>query len=455
MNTRYIKISIFTLGIIGISIFQIHGNSSGASSPLTGAPNENTCTSCHSGSSLVTSGNQHDRIRLTGNFTGNGYIPDSIYNLTLTYAESGKSTFGFQMTALTNGNAAGRFTASSRTTTFSSNVNGSTRYYIEHNSSGSSSVATDSTAWTFQWRAPNSNVGEVTFYVALNSTNSNGSSSGDVIYNKTFKINPSSLLPKATAKLTSSLACAGSRLNLEGSSTNSATSYEWIFPNGSPSTSTAQNPEVTYAASGNQIALLRSFNAKGASLFDTLKMTILDAAVKPNMNIRTATTVLCLGDSIEFSVGSLVRHTYTWPNGATGRSTKIDSGGWVFATANRDNGCIAVSDSVFVVAFPKPTFNIGYGIYTDSVCTKEPLLVLLNNKAFADSYSSVGPTGPFSTDSFLIKTIQNGPNNFQFWAKSKIGCVSPASDLTTFVGIDTPDAPQLKIAEVLIDKIKF
>lgn len=455
MKALHIKTAIFTLGIIGLTTYKIHGNSSGASSPLTGAPNENTCTSCHGGSSLVTSGNQHDRIKLTGNFTGGGYIPDSIYNLTLTYAESGKSTFGFQMTSLVNGQAAGRFTSSSRTNTFSATVNGSTRYYIEHNSTGSAGVATDSTAWTFQWRAPSSNQGEITFYVALNSTNNNGSSSGDVIYNKTFKIEPSSLLPKATAKASSTILCAGKSISLEGNSTNNATTYEWSFPNGSPTSSTSQNPNVLYAASGNQIAILRTFNAKGASQPDTLKLNILDAAVKPALNIKTATTVLCLGDSIDFSLTQAVRHTYNWSNGATGRNTKIDSGGWVYVLANRDNGCSTVSDSVFVVAFPKPSFTVGYGIFTDSVCTKEPLLILLNNKSFADSYSNVGPQGPFSTDSFIIKTIQTGANDFQFWAKSKIGCVSPASDKTTFMGIDTPSAPVLKVAETLLDSIKF
>ena len=136
MNTTFIKSAIFSLGILGVSIYQINGNSSGASSPKTGAPNENSCNSCHSGSSLVTSGTQHARIKLKGSFTGSGYIPDSTYTLTLTYAETGKSTFGFQMTALANGKAAGTFTASTRTGTFSSSVNGATRYYVEHNSTG-------------------------------------------------------------------------------------------------------------------------------------------------------------------------------------------------------------------------------------------------------------------------------------------------------------------------------
>ena len=455
MNSTHIKSTLFSLGILGISIYQINGNSSGASSPKTGAPGENTCTSCHSGSSLVTSGTQHTRIRLIGNFTGNGYIPDSTYTLTLTYAESGKSTFGFQMTSLANSKAAGTFTASTRTGTFSSNVNGSARYYVEHNSTGSSSIAKDSTAWTFQWKAPSSNVGEITFYAALNATNGNGSSNGDVIYNKTFKIQASSLLPEATPKLKSSSICAGALAEFEGSGTNNSNGYAWTFPTGTPSTSSLQNPSIRFSSAGTHLAILSVSNNKGKSQPDTIKFTVLDAAIKPNLNIRTPTAILCLGDTLNFSIGTTQKHTYTWSNGSTGRNNPVDTTGFVFVTAVRDNGCSVTSDSVFVAGIPKPTFTVKYGIPNDSICVNENLLILLQNNGFADSYSRVSAIGPYFRDSFLINSIQKGNNSFKFWAKSKIGCVSGPSNTKVFYGIDTPSAPVVKVLTRLSDKILF
>lgn len=455
MNSTHIKSIIFSIGILGISIYHINGNSSGASSPKTGAPGENTCTSCHSGNSLVTSGTQHARIRLNGSFSGNGYIPDSTYTLTLTYAESGKSTFGFQMTSLANGKAAGTFTASTRTGTFSSNVNGAARYYIEHNSTGSSGISKDSTAWTFQWKAPSSNVGEITFYAALNATNGNGSSSGDVIYNKTFKIQASSLLPEASPKLKSSSICAGSQAEFEGSGTNNSNGYSWTFPTGTPNTSSLQNPSVKFTSAGTHLAILTVTNNKGKSQPDTLKFTVLDAAIKPNLNIRTPTAILCLGDTLNFSIGTTQKHTYTWSNGSTGRNNPVDTTGFVYVTAVRDNGCSVTSDSVFVAGIPKPRYTVKYGISNDSICVNENLLILLQNNGFADSYSRVSAAGPYFRDSFLINSIQKGNNSFKFWAKSKIGCVSGPSDTRIFYGIDTPSAPAVSAITRLSDKILF
>ncbi len=455
MTSVRIKASLFILGIFGISIYQINANSSGASQPKTGAPNETTCTSCHSGSSLVTSGTQHGRINLKGNYTGGGYIPDSTYTLTVSYAETGRSTFGFQMTALANGKAAGTFTASTRTGTFSATVSGDTRYYVEHNSTGSTGVAKDSTAWTFQWKAPNTNIGEITFYVALNSANDNGGTSGDVIYNKTFKISPSTLLPKATASIKTKVLCPGSTLEFGGSSTNNATGYSWSFPGGTPSTSALQNPKVSYSTAGAKIAILTSTNAKGASLKDTVKFTVLDAAVKPNLNIRTPTVILCLGDTLEFSLGTTAKHTYKWLNGATSRSIRIDTSQWVSAVATRDNGCSVSTDSVLVIGLPKPRFNVSYGFTTDSVCVNESMIVLLNSRGFTDSYSSVSPKGPYSKDSFLIYPIKKGINSYRFWAKSTVGCFSEPSKTRNVIGVDTPSAPKITVFETSSDRIVF
>ena len=37
MNAKHVKAILFSIGILGISTYQIHGNSSGASSPKTGS----------------------------------------------------------------------------------------------------------------------------------------------------------------------------------------------------------------------------------------------------------------------------------------------------------------------------------------------------------------------------------------------------------------------------------
>ena len=162
-----------------------------------------------------------------------------------------------------NNTAWGTFSSlNNRTGTFSSTVSGSARYYVEHSSQGTGAVATDSAAWVFEWTAPSSNVGNVNFYIALNVADNNGGTGGDVIYNKTISISPSSLLPKAKASLKSSVVCTFAQNQFSASSTNNPTSYSWSFPGGTPSTSTDSTPTVQYSATGARIAILKSFNSK-------------------------------------------------------------------------------------------------------------------------------------------------------------------------------------------------
>ena len=98
--SKLIKYALLSAMIISSSIMTIKSKTGGLSAGYTGAPSETTCTSCHGTYSLQTSGTNHSRIKLTGNFTNGGYIPDSTYKITVTYKESGKSKFGFQVTAL-------------------------------------------------------------------------------------------------------------------------------------------------------------------------------------------------------------------------------------------------------------------------------------------------------------------------------------------------------------------
>ena len=167
MNSKILKIGILSISLLALSVVTIKSKSNGLSSAYSGAPSESTCTSCHATYSVQTSGTNHDKISLKGNFTGGGYIPDSTYKITITYKETGKSVFGFQLTALQDQNVsyptpAGTFTSKdSRTTAFTQVLGSTTRGYIEHTSTGTSKVATDSVSWVFEWKAPSNNMGDI------------------------------------------------------------------------------------------------------------------------------------------------------------------------------------------------------------------------------------------------------------------------------------------------------
>ncbi len=147
-------------------------NTGGASAGNTGAPGESNCTGCHAGSTQ--DGNS---INILDWGTDDLYVPGQTYDITLTLT-GGSAKNGFQLVALKNSDNtnAGEMIASDglRTKT----LDGFTgRKYLSHKAAG-----VDVSLWSFQWTAPLEPQGPITFYVATNKSNSNGQTSGDVIY---------------------------------------------------------------------------------------------------------------------------------------------------------------------------------------------------------------------------------------------------------------------------------
>ena len=136
----------------------------------TGAPGENNCTQCHSGS--VQSGTGVNTLTFSG---GSQYDLSTTYtfNLDITGASSKN---GFQIVALDGSNQqAGTWTVTDATNTATQSLSG--KSYLNHSGPG-----TAQSSWSFDWNSPASDLGDVTFYLATNITNSNNSNTGDVVY---------------------------------------------------------------------------------------------------------------------------------------------------------------------------------------------------------------------------------------------------------------------------------
>ena len=345
---RFVAFS-WIVALCGITINSLTYTSGGPAA-RTNAPNEGNCTSCHSGS-LVTSGTNYDAFTFSGNFFANGYLPDSTYTVTVKQRYSGIRKFGFQMTCLNSNNRmAGSISAvNNRTQRSAANVNGATREYINHSSGGTS--GTDSISWEFEWTAPSSNVGTVTFYGVVNATNNNNGSNGDVIIAKSFNVDPSDSLPRATASANNTNVCVNRAINLSGSSTANATSWRWSIPNGSPNTLTTQNGSVTFANPGTYWAILTSTNSFGSSAPDSLRITVSDA---PNAIIfEDPINEICPGDSFQLSASFIQGASYLWSNNATGNSIWVKDTG-TYTVSVSQNGCARESNAVQVRFKNKP-----------------------------------------------------------------------------------------------------
>jgi hypothetical protein len=150
-----------------------HRNAAGAPTGKTGAPGEQNCTGCHGGAALDGS-TENILTVLNGATPVTSYVPGQTYTIALSMS-SAPAKKGFQATALdANGNMAGTFTAGTNT-----QISGTTRKYANH-TSASNTNATQLWGWT--WIAPTINANEVTFYVATNKTNANGTATGDQIF---------------------------------------------------------------------------------------------------------------------------------------------------------------------------------------------------------------------------------------------------------------------------------
>ena len=447
---------------IVFSAFIVDGiisNSNGPGGGYTGAPSENNCTNCHGSFSLQTSGVNFNRIKLDIPFTGGGYIPDSTYLIKISYKESGKSVFGFQVTALDakNNEAAGTFTANdSRTSTGNYTISGKTRYYAEHTSSGTSTVATDSVAWFVRWKAPNKNLGTIRFHLNLNVTNANGSTSGDYIYKKSFDVVPSSLLPKATASIKDSIICSGKTIQFLGSGTQSTNSYQWSFPGGSTTSSTSQNPQITYTNVGNYIAILTVKNNKGSSLPDTLRFKVLQGATKPTTNM-TGVVNICSGDSLRLNANNITGHTLSWmPINNKKNSLFVKDSGVYYAMSTNSVGCTRNSDNIIVKSLPKPIARLETLDNKSEYCIHAQIpLIVKSLNGLSDSFSVSGANTGYSKDTtFVKKAIIAGNISFNAWVKSSNGCVSVPSKITVLIK-DSFQGPVLRVTDTLLTQVKF
>ena len=452
---KYIKFLFLLLSIAVVS--EVVSYTSGASPAYTGAISEGNCTSCHSSYSLVTSGNQWNRIRMRSNIPSTGYLPDSTYTITITYAESGISKFGFQLTALDTTNAAaGTFsTADNRTSTSSTSVSGKTRYYIGQTTTGSARVATDSTAWSFKWKAPSTNVGKVKLYTTVNATNDNSSSSGDYIYKKDFTITPSTLLPVASAKVADPVSCTNGT-KFAGSATNSPSSFLWEEkPTTGANTrlSTAQNPTLVLTA-GKHTILFTATNAYGKSNTVTLNIVTYSSPPKASTTPK-GTSTICGGDSLKVTVAGLNTTLYKqkWiHNNSTKTTIFLKDTGSYFNLATSLEGCSTLTDPIKILVNPKPTVNVSL-LLSMAYCVNSKVTwkVKLNK---GDSISTIGATGPYSGDT-LITTIAKLSNpRERFWVKGSTGCVSVPLSLSYSV-VDSSFAPQLSGIDSQLTQVVF
>ena len=172
----FLSVSLL-MTVLFISATNKFGGSPGAKTGSPGDNNDN-CTFCHSDNDIINNNNL-----ISSDIPANGYVPGETYMLIIKASHTGSKRIGFEITAENNiSDKIGTFALiNDELTKF---TNDSTA--VTHTFKGT--VANDSVSWQLNWQAPEPGSGDVTFYIAVNASNSDQSSSGDQVYLSNYHV---------------------------------------------------------------------------------------------------------------------------------------------------------------------------------------------------------------------------------------------------------------------------
>ncbi len=204
------RISIVA-GIVLLVVFNITQVHTKPGAPpaggLSGDPSRTSCAliGCHPGPELSFGAGELDfNMGVTqGNLTpatGQTYTPGQTYFIEFkpNVTNGANTRYGFQTTTLdVPGNMAGAFIITDAANSSAQSL--LSRNYIGHKNA---SAFHD---WNFQWTAPATNVGKVTFYYAVDDADNNGGTSGDKIYKGSVDLLPNTGTGIANTEVNSSI----------------------------------------------------------------------------------------------------------------------------------------------------------------------------------------------------------------------------------------------------------
>jgi hypothetical protein len=195
-----------------------------------------------------------------------GYDPGITYTLTLELADPGQGRWGFELTPIDNATLyqAGTLIATDLTNTQLSDNPGPDPDYLKHTTDGTYDGVMDGpVTWSFDWTAPAA--GDVTFYLAGNAANGNGSPSGDYIY----------LLQRPVSSATGVVPEPAPAVMFVGPS----------FPNPAPAGATAA---VRFALGAPSSVVLRVIDAGGRFIAEPMRAELGTGSHLAAWNGRTA-----------------------------------------------------------------------------------------------------------------------------------------------------------------------
>ncbi len=133
----------------------------------------------------------------------------------------------------------------------------------------------------------------------------------------------SSVPPVANFSSSSTQVCAGQQITFNDLSTNNPTNWSWSFQGGTPSTSTSQNPIVSYATPGTYSVTLTASNLGGNNTVAQTSYITVNSVVAAFSKDKTS---VCPGETVTFTnESSCLPTTYQWTFQGGSPATSTDA----------------------------------------------------------------------------------------------------------------------------------
>ncbi len=243
------------------------------------------------------------------------------------------------------------------------------------------------TSWTFTGGTPSTSTAANptnicyntpgTYQVSLTVTDANGT---DTETQAGFiTVTSCTAAPVTSFTASTPSVCVGATVTFTDNSTNNPTSWNWTFAGGTPATSTAQNPIITYSTPGTYSVSLTATNGVGSNTSTQNNYITVVNCPAPVASFTTSSNAICEGDCITINNTSISGTTYAWTfNGGTPSSSTSQNPGTicfnstgtytidlvVTNASGSDNAdtSIVVSAAPSVTAFGDTTVNLGNSV---------------------------------------------------------------------------------------------
>lgn len=217
-----------------------------------------------------------------------------------------------------------------------------------------------------------------------------------VITNETFNTLVTTLAPTPDFASVDNRVCATQTVTFSNLTSGNATSYQWTFPGGTPSSSTAANPTIQYLVKGSYDVTLVATNATGTNSITKTAYVLIDS-LSPAVVTPGGNSTICKGQNIVLSSQAQApSFTYQW---------------------EKNNVIIPNATSATYIATQQATYRVN--VTNGLGCTKRSVTKTVFTSQPTAAISANGATTFCSGGSVQLQTTSTVGNIYQ-WKKNNI-----------------------------------